>query len=114
MHEMSLTEGIIRVLEDQAVAQGFAKVKTVWVEIGDLSTVDADALAFCFEAVRNSSPVAAQAKMEIIRLPGQAWCMDCAKPIKISQRFDSCPDCGGESLQVTGGDEMRIKELEVE
>jgi hydrogenase nickel incorporation protein HypA/HybF len=114
MHEMSLTEGIIRVLEEQAEAQGFAKVKAVWVEIGDLSTVDADALAFCFEAVRNGSPVAAEARMEIIRLPGQAWCMDCSRPVTVKQRIDACPLCGGESLQVTGGDEMRIKELEVE
>ena len=114
MHEMSLTEGVIRVLEEQAEAQGFAKVKTVWVEIGDLSTVDADSLVFCFDAIRGNSPVTAEARMEIVRLPGQAWCMDCAKAVRIGQRFDACPECGGESLQMTGGDEMRIKELEVE
>lgn len=114
MHEMSLTEGIIRVLEEQSVAQGFAKVKTVWVEIGELSTVDGESLAFCFNAIRGNSPVTVEAAMEIIRQPGTAWCMDCLKAVRIGQRFDACPECGGESLQMTGGDEMRIKELEVE
>jgi len=114
MHEMSLTEGIIRILEDHAKSQAFTRVKTLWVEIGALSTVDPDALGFCFEAVRASSPVAAGAVMEIIRVPGQAFCMDCVQTVPIAQRFDACPSCGGNKLQVTGGGEMRIKELEVE
>ncbi|HLN24211.1 MAG TPA: hydrogenase maturation nickel metallochaperone HypA [Patescibacteria group bacterium] len=113
MHEMSLTEGIIRVLEDQAAAQGYARVKTVWLEIGELSTVDPDSLRFCFEAIRNGT-IAAEAVLDVIRLPGQAYCMDCAKPVHVAQRYDDCPDCGGASLQIIGGDEMRIKELEVE
>lgn len=114
MHEMSLTEGIIRVLEDQAVSQGFSRVRKLWVEVGQLSTVDADALSFCFEAIRDGSKIAAGAEMEIIRLPGQAWCMACGQTVVVEQRYDPCPLCGGESLQVTGGEEMRIKELEVD
>ena len=113
MHEMSLIEGIIRVVEEQAAAQSFARVRAVWLEIGELSTVDPDALRFCFEAVR-SGTVADGAALEVIRKPGQAFCMDCGKTVHVAQRYDSCPDCGGDALQVTGGDEMRIKELEVE
>ncbi|HIJ63316.1 MAG TPA: hydrogenase maturation nickel metallochaperone HypA [Rhodospirillaceae bacterium] len=113
MHEMSLTEGILQMLEDQAKAQAFSRVLTIWLEIGELSTVDPDALTFCFEALR-SGTLADGARVEIIRLPGQAFCMDCARTVRLAQRYDSCPDCGGDSLQVTGGDEMRVKELEVE
>lgn len=113
MHEMSLTEGIIKILEDQAVAQNYASVKTVWLEIGQLSTVDPEALRFCFEAIQNGT-IADGAVLEIVSLPGQAFCMDCGKTVQVAQRYDSCPDCGGDHLQVTGGDEMKIKELEVE
>ena len=34
--------------------------------------------------------------------------------VRISQRFDACPNCDSYQLQVTGGTEMRVKELEVE
>lgn len=54
------------------------------------------------------------AGLEIIGLPGEAWCMQCGKTVAVKQRFDQCPDCGGYQLQVTAGDQMRIKELEVE
>jgi hydrogenase nickel incorporation protein HypA/HybF len=40
--------------------------------------------------------------------------MKCSKNVIVKQRFDECPDCGSYQLQVTSGDEMKIKELEVE
>ena len=114
MHEMSLTEGVVRILEDQAAAHGFAKVKTVWLEIGELSNVDPESMLFCFGAVAKGSPVAAEAKLEIIRVAGQAQCLSCTETVPVANRFDPCPKCGGFGLAVTAGEEMRIKELEVE
>lgn len=113
MHEMSLTEGVVRILEEQAKTHGFAKVKTVWLEIGELSSVDPDSMLFCFDAVARAG-VAEGAKLEIVRVPGRAWCLDCADTKEIANRTDPCPDCGGYGLAVTDGEQMRIKELEVE
>ena len=114
MHEMSLTEGVIRILEDQAATHGFTKVKTVWLEIGQLSQVDPESMAFCFSAVAKGSTIAAEAVLEIITIPGQAYCLDCADTVTLARRGDACPKCGSWALQVTGGGDMRIKELEVE
>lgn len=114
MHEMSLTEGVVRILEEQAATHGFAKVKTVWLEIGELSQVDPESMIFCFDAVTRGSAVAAGATLEIIAVPGQAYCLDCADTVALAKRGDSCPQCGGWALQVTAGGDMRIKELEVE
>jgi len=114
MHEMSLTEGVVRILEDQAAEHGFTRVKTVWLEIGELSTVVPESMEFCFDAVARGNPLTAEAKLEIIRVPGAAWCMDCSKPVHVTSRVDLCPDCGGAKLTVTSGEEMRIKEMEVE
>lgn len=113
MHEMSICEGILQVLETQAGEQGFKKVITVWLEIGDLSCIEPEALLFSFDVVTRNS-LADGAKLEIINIPGRAWCMKCAKNVVIRRRFDECPQCGTYQLQATGGDEMRIKELEVE
>ncbi len=112
MHEMSLCESVLQILEDNAKSRGFAKVKTVWLEIGGLAGVELEAMRFAFDAVTRGT-LADQARLEIIELPGQAWCMQCARTVQVKQRFDACPDCGGYQLQVIGGEEMRIKELEV-
>lgn len=114
MHEMSLTEGVVRILEDQAVKHGVSRIKMVWLEIGELSSVDPDSMLFCFGAIAKGTPLTAEAVLKIVRVPGTAWCMDCSESMAIGQRFDPCPKCGGHHLTVTAGDEMRIKELEVE
>ncbi|MCB1761633.1 MAG: hydrogenase maturation nickel metallochaperone HypA [Gammaproteobacteria bacterium] len=113
MHEMSLCESILQVIEQSAANQGFTRVKTVWLEIGVLAAVELEAMRFGFDVVTRGS-LADGAKLEIVELPGEAWCMRCAKTVRVKQRFDDCPDCGGYQLQLTSGEEMRIKELEVE
>jgi hydrogenase nickel incorporation protein HypA/HybF len=113
MHEMSLCEGILQILESEAKKQNFSRVKTVWLEVGVLSGVEITALEFAFDVVMKHS-LAENTKLEIILVPAQAWCMICAKSVEIQQRYDPCPNCGSYQLQVTGGDEMKIKELEVE
>ncbi len=113
MHEMSLCEGVLQILESEAQKQGFNRVKAVWLEIGDLSGVEIDAMRFSFDAVTRNS-LADGAVLEIINVPGSAWCMQCSKTVNVKQRFDECPNCGSYQLQVTDGDQMRIKELEVE
>jgi hydrogenase nickel incorporation protein HypA/HybF len=32
----------------------------------------------------------------------------------LAERVGACPECGGHKVQMSGGDEMRVKELEVE
>jgi hydrogenase nickel incorporation protein HypA/HybF len=39
--------------------------------------------------------------------------MDCSKLQTLGRRGDACPDCGGFTLIVEQGEELRLKELEV-
>lgn len=113
MHEMALCESIVQIVEENAGSQGYNRVKRVWLEIGPLAGVELEALRFGFEVVARGT-LAEGADLEIIQPTATAWCMACARSVEIEQRFDPCPHCGGVQLQVTGGDQMRVKELEVE
>ena len=112
MHEMSLCEGVLQVIESHAIAQEFERVEAVWLEVGALAGVEVEALKFCFDAVMRGS-VAEGAVLNIVDLPGAAWCMICGETVAVKQRFDECPKCGSYQLQVTGGEEFKVKELEV-
>lgn len=113
MHEMSLAEGVLQLIEDSAKTEHFSRVKTVWLEIGQLAGVEVEAMKFCFDAVTRDS-IAQDAKLEIIETPGQAWCLHCAEVVNVTALYDACPKCGSHQVQVTGGNEMRVKELDVE
>lgn len=112
MHEMSLAEGIRSIVEDQARAHGFSRVTVLRLEIGRFAGVEKPALEFAFDVVMRGSP-AEGARLEMIDLPGQATCYDCARTVVIAARLDPCPLCGGGRLLPEGGDEMRIRDMEV-
>lgn len=109
---MSLAEGVLQLIEDAARQQEFTKVITVWLEIGQLAGVEPEAMRFCFDAVMRDT-LAAGAELQIIAIPGAGWCMQCAATVALSEVFGACPACGTYQVQVTGGTEMRVKELEV-
>ena len=111
MHEMSIAEGVLGIVEETARREGFGAVRAVRLEIGELAAVEVAALRFCFESVVRGS-VAEGARLEIDAAPGQAWCFACCAAVPLASRLDPCPRCGGARLQVCGGTGMRVKELE--
>lgn len=113
MHEMSLCEGVVALVEDEAAKQGFTRVRTVVLEIGVLGHVAPEAMEFCFEAVSRGT-IADGARLAIERVPGAGWCLDCEKTVPLTERFGACPACGRHKVQMTAGDELRVRELEVE
>ena len=113
MHEMSLAESVIELVEHRARREGCQRVKTVRLEIGKLSGVEPDAMRFCFDAVTGGT-LAEGAALDIIEEEGRAWCFDCSRPTPLSARSDPCPECGGYHMRLDEGLAMRVKELEIE
>src|SRR5210317_983009 len=94
MHEMSLAEGILRILEENSRTQAYTRVKGVWLEIGRLSHVEPESLRFCFGAVTRDT-LADGARLEMIMVDGSGWCHDCGKTVAVESHYDACPHCGG-------------------
>ena len=113
MHELALAESVMQIVESQASAAGAEKVLVVRLEIGALSHVEPSALAFCFDAV-TARGIAAGARLEIEQSPGRGWCHDCMTEVEVETLGAPCPKCGGYMLQVSGGQELRVKDMEVE
>ena len=112
MHEMSLAEGILQIVADTARSSNVRRVQAVRLELGALSHVERDALRFCFDVVTRDS-VAEGARLEIVETPGRAWCMPCGTSVPLQRLGDACPHCGSYQLQVTQGEEMRVRDIEV-
>lgn len=112
MHEISLCEGILRVVEEQAAVQHYRRVKTVWIEVGALAGVEIEALKFGFDVVMKGT-LAEGARLEIISVAAVARCDQCGASVMLQQRFDSCPTCGNFPLRLMAGEGLSVKELEV-
>jgi len=113
MHEASLAGGILKLVEDSARREGFARVTTLRLEAGRLAGVEPRALRFALEALAPGTCLNG-AVFEIDEPAGQAWCLRCSASVPIAQRGDACPHCGGYQLQPTGGTELRVVDMLVE
>jgi hydrogenase nickel incorporation protein HypA/HybF len=112
MHELSLAESMLELIESAAITQQFTCVRVVWLEIGCLACVESDALRFCFDAVTRDT-VAQGARLEIIEIPASATCRECGNVYSCGNLPDACPACGSYQVAVSGAGAMRLKELEV-
>ncbi|WP_231362896.1 hydrogenase maturation nickel metallochaperone HypA [Thioalkalivibrio sp. ALJT] len=110
---MSLAEGILRIIDDQAATRGFRCVLRVRLEIGELAGVEIEALRFAFDAVK-ANGIASQAVLEISTARGEGWCMDCGTTVPIAALYADCPLCGGARVRASGGMDMRVIDIEVD
>ncbi len=113
MHEMALATSVLQIVEDTARRHGAERVSAVRLEIGGLSHVESEALRFSFDVVTRDS-LADGARLEIVVTAGTAWCMRCSGSVALERLGDPCPCFGSYQLQVTGGDEMRVKDIEIQ
>lgn len=113
MHEMSLAQSIVNLVEERAQADGFARVTKVFLSIGAFAHVDPRALEFGFEVVARGT-IAGDAELVMEHQTGKAFCVPCGTTIELSSRSDPCPRCGGFEWLLQQGEELRVTELEVE
>ncbi len=109
MHEMGITRNIVSIVAEHAKSQ---KVCRVQLEVGKLSAVMPDALLFCFDVVAKGT-VLEGATLEIIEVAGQAKCRECGAQVELHQIVTACA-CGSRDLERTSGEELNIKEMELE
>ena len=110
MHEMSITQSVVEICEGHA---GGRRVTEVVLEIGELSGVVPDSIEFCFEAcTRGTLLQGARLTLEVV--PAVGRCPDCARELPVASLFDPCAACGAFGLAIVTGEELRVKELELE
>lgn len=113
MHEVSLVESVVALIEDEWRKQAFSRVLAIRLKVGSLGHAEPQALLFCFDAV-TSGTIADGARLEIETMPGAGWCSRCHQTVPLEERFSPCPLCGNDHVRMTTGDELRVAEMEVE
>ena len=113
MHEVSLIEGVVDLVEDQRRIKNFARVRVIRLRVGALSHAEPDALRFCFDAVVRGT-VAEGARLEIEMVAGEGRCASCRLTIPLEERFAACPGCGSLAVQLVAGADLCLAEMEVE
>lgn len=112
MHELSLAQSIVEIVENTAAQNNAHSVASVKLIVGELAGVEMKSLMQGLK-IASCGTVMENAKIEIERPRGTAWCLMCQKTVPIHRRGEPCPNCGSYQLSVNGGNDFRVSELEL-
>jgi hydrogenase nickel incorporation protein HypA/HybF len=111
MHELSVANEIINIAS-QYLPDNSSRVKIIKLKIGTLSNILVGSLIYCYDAaVRNTS--LHDSRLVIEKAPIKINCKNCLEEILLDVIDNVCPNCGSIDIEVTGGDEMQIVEIEL-
>jgi hydrogenase nickel incorporation protein HypA/HybF len=113
MHELSIAQEILDRVEREVRKHPGARPRTVGVNIGEISGVDRDALAFGFEALVKDTrwePLA----LEFEYFPRRHRCPMCGSEFEVRHFETRCIGCGNAETIMISGDELDIGYIEVD
>jgi len=113
MHEMSIAQSLVDILQEEMTNNNARVLKSVKLHIGKLSAIVPEALSFCFEIIVSGTNMeGADLVMEMIPLKG--ICLDCDQEFEIEGYAFSCPHCDSPNIRTISGQDLSIIEMEVE
>ena len=109
MHELSIACSIVELVAETAKGR---KVHRVTIEIGSLSGVVPDSIAFWFPEAARGTEVA-EASLEIREITALARCDACGAEFQTPSILTVCP-CGSFRFRWLKGEELNLKSIELE
>jgi hydrogenase nickel insertion protein HypA len=112
MHELSLAQNILEIVEQYVPREQSRSVKSIKLRLGEMSGIVSDSLEFCFSAIIAETPMS-NALLEIERVPFTLACRTCKNSFASEAGVVLCPECGGYDTDVVSGTEMQVVEIEL-
>lgn len=113
MHELSIAHSILSIAERSFQPGTPGYIRSVHVQVGELSSIDTGALEFAFSAIRCGT-VLEKAVLELEIIPGKAICQDCGHEFHLPGFGTACPVCHSFLLNILQGKELKVLSLSIE
>jgi hydrogenase nickel incorporation protein HypA/HybF len=112
MHELSVAQNIIDIVKENVPSDELINVKSILINVGEMSGIVADSLEFCFEVVKLDTPLK-KSKIDIKTIPFVLYCNQCQKNTSNTAGIRMCEFCGGFDTKIISGTEMNVTEVEL-
>jgi hydrogenase nickel incorporation protein HypA/HybF len=113
MHELSVTQNIIEIVNRHAEQAGAGRVARIHLVIGELSSVVDDSVQFYFDYLSEGT-LCAGAELVFQRVDVRLACGACGATWQPTDADWRCPACGEARAHVAEGREFFVHSIEVE
>lgn len=113
MHELGVVFHVIKTVEEVAMENDITEIKSVTLEIGEVSTVIEEYLRKCWKwSVEKKSKLLKGTELIVEIIPAVTYCEDCKQTYRTVEHGKTCPHCNSGQTYLVTGNEFRIKEIE--
>ncbi len=113
MHEFSIVQSLLQLIEEQARQNNASRVTRVVVQIGKFSGVEPHLLKTAFDTFKAHS-IAADAELEMQIQDLELECQQCHTTFTPQDMQFICPNCQSTDVDIIHGREMLLLSLELE
>ena len=113
MHELSVTEEILKIALEHARQAHADRVLRVDLVVGELTGFSGESIQFYFDLLSRGTE-AEKAALSIKRIPTRARCRACQEEFSPDGMNWACPRCGDLMEEVVSGKEFYVHSIEVE
>jgi len=111
MHEFSIVQNIIDIVDGSAKSNGINQVRAVEVEVGKASGVIREAMEFAWEAAVKGT-LLDNSELKIIEIPLVVKCKICGQQYEPCDIYEYCPGCGEINPEIISGKELKVIAIE--
>lgn len=112
MHELGTIVYVINTVEKLCKEQELSTVKSVTLEVGELSGIVPEYLVDFFNYARKNTEFLKEAELKINTLNAVTFCQDCKQTYETVKYGKECPYCQSGNTFLVTGNEYNIKEIE--
>ena len=113
MHELSVTESLLKIAVQHAEKANAQRVTDLHIVIGDLASMVDDSIQFYWEIIAKGT-IAEEATLHFRRVPAELQCNHCSTKYRPTDRELICPACGGVGARIVAGEEFALESIDVE
>ena len=111
MHELGIVYQIMRTVEQIADENCLKAIKTVTLELGEVSGIIPDYLDECWNWASKRSDSLKGSYLDIEEIPAVTYCEGCTETYETVKHGKVCPHCKSGQTYLVTGNEMNIKEI---
>ena len=109
VHELSIMEGVLKMVRDSAAQSNINKVHKINLVIGKLTMVLPDSMQFCFQVLSSQDELLQGAVLEIEERDIIIRCARCEQQSTLNDGFSFiCPGCGASEVEIINGRELYL------
>ena len=114
MHELGLVNYVVEQVSKIAEEQNIRKISSVTLQFGEVSGIVPSYLHDYWLWYTKKFPMFEGSRLKTEEIPAVTWCDDCRITYSTVKYGKICPHCGSSKTWLLRGNEMMIKEIEVE